>query len=463
MRHKRSISFAILLALLLAVLMPPRTYAHGGHQSAGVQTFTQMVGPYELAITIELPLSVPAPLYLTLVSQQSLAGATITFRAAPRGYSFDGAPSAQVQGLNIPSTYFSELPVDRVGDWDIEVHASGPAGSGVARLPLTITFEPLPTASIALFAATGTLIVLMIASVLLGVIYQRRQRAVPKWLNWALGQGMFACIIVAVIFGIQQASAQIQSAANAASVAAAGRPHVNMILGTEPDAPIAGQPLTLTLDMSDGSTGLPVEDIVPHHESLLHLVVLSADGADFAHVHPARVGPGRYVIALTPARPGRYTAYAELQRLDSGTQVIAGDFEVGGAAGPAAPAPQGLGAREVDGIQVHATSSLTPLVARKQTTFTFSFSANGAPVTDIQPWLGMAGHLIARRTDGTIFAHIHAAEQMPPADPILAAGTIYGPSIRFAYTFPQPGRYQLWAQFQRAGKIFSVPLEVEVA
>jgi hypothetical protein len=462
MRYKRSISCAILLALLLAALAPPRAFAHGGHQSAGMQTFTQMVGPYELAITVEFPLSVPAPLYLTLVSPQALTGTTITFRAAPRGLSLDDAPTAQVQGIDTPTIYFSELPIDRVGDWDIEVQASGPAGSGVARLPLTIALEPLPIASIVLFAAIGTLILLMIASVLLSILYQRRQRALPRWLNWAIGQGIFVCIIVAVIFGIQQASAQIQNATNAVSAAAAGRPHANLVVETEPAAPSAGQPLTLTLDLSDGSTGLPVEDIVPHHEALLHLVVLSADGADFAHAHPARIGPGRYVIGFTPARPGRYTAYAEIQRLDSGTQVITADFEVGGAAAGPAAAPPGLGPREVDGIQVNITSSTTPLTAGKQATFTFNFSAGGAPVVDLQPWLGMAGHLIARRADGALFAHIHAAEQMPPADPILAAGTIYGPNIRFAYTFPQAGRYQLWAQFQRAGKIITVPFEVEV-
>jgi hypothetical protein len=462
MRYKRSIGCAMLLALLLAALVPPRAFAHGGHQAAGMQTFTQMVGPYELAITVEFPLSVPAPLYLTLVSPQALTGATITFRAAPRGLSLDGAATAQVQGIDTPTIYFSELPIDRVGDWDIEVQASGPAGSGVARLPVTIALEPLPIASIALFAAIGTLILLMIASVLLSLIFQRRQRALPRWLNWVIGQGMFACIIVAVIFGIQQASAQIQSAANAASTAA-GRPHANLVVETEPAAPVAGQPLTLTLDLSDGSTGLPIEDIVPHHEALLHLVILSADGVDFAHVHPARIGPGRYMIAFTPAQPGRYTAYAEIQRQDSGTQVITAGFEVGGAAaGPAAPAPPGLGPRKVAGMQVNITSSATPLTAGKQATFTFNFSAGGAPVVDLQPWLGMAGHLIARRADGALFAHIHAAEQMPPADPILAAGTIYGPNIRFAYTFPQPGRYQLWAQFQRAGTIVTVPFEVEV-
>ncbi len=45
---------------------------------------------------------------------------------------------------------------------------------------------------------------------------------------------------------------------------------------------------------------------------------------------------------------------------------------------------------------------------------------------------------------------------------ILASGIIYGPDIRVAYTFPQPGRYQVWGQFKRAGQIVTVPLAVEV-
>ena len=44
--------------------------------------------------------------------------------------------------------------------------------------------------------------------------------------------------------------------------AAVGRPHVNVALRTEPEAPLAGQPFTLTLDLTDGSTGLPVDDLV---------------------------------------------------------------------------------------------------------------------------------------------------------------------------------------------------------
>ncbi|HJZ46665.1 MAG TPA: hypothetical protein VKE41_05845 [Roseiflexaceae bacterium] len=456
----------LLIALLvLALIVPGRALAHGGH-TGPMQTFTQEFGPYEVAITVEIPPSVPSPLYLDIAPQQDMEGVTMRFRVAPRGQPFDGAPIAEVRGnAGQQGVYLTQLDVDRFGDWDLEATISGPKGAGSARIPFTIASQPLPTGSIGLFAGLGGLVVLMIASITLTAIAQRRGRLTPGWANWLIGQGMFACLIVAAIFGIQQFNTAIQSAQASAdptlSALGLGRPHANLALHTSPDLPQAGQPLTLTLDLSDGSTGLPVEDLVPHHEALMHLVVISADGRFYAHVHPPRVAPGRYAIAITPDRPGRYTAYAEIQRQDSGTQVISRDFELAGAAVAAAQPTPGLGEREVAGMQVNVASSLAPLRAGKQATISFSFSQAGAPVNDLQPWLGMGGHLIARSADGATFAHVHAIGPMAPSG-VLASGVAYGPDIRFVYTFPQPGRYQIWGQFRHQQQIVTVPLEVNV-
>jgi hypothetical protein len=234
-----------------------------------------------------------------------------------------------------------------------------------------------------------------------------------------------------------------------------------MAVHTAPGQPTAGQPLTMTLDLSDGSTGLPIDDLITHHDALLHLVVISADGAFYTHVHPPRVAPGHFEIRVTPDRPGRYTAYAEIERRDSGTQVIARDFVVGGT-GAGRPAQfQGLGARQIGDLQVQVAAGVPELRSGKQALFTFSFSKDGKPVSDLQPWLGMGGHLIARSDDGAIFAHVHALGPMAPSG-ILETGINYGPDIQFVYTFPQPGRYQIWGQFRHANQIVTVPIQVDV-
>jgi hypothetical protein len=455
-----------LIALLLLLLPAATALAHGTHSGA-TETFTQSVGPYELTITLENTVTpTPAPLFLTVAPQSPLGDAVVELRAAPRGLPLEAAPPLEVGGAPDPlGRFYAEVQLDRGGDWELEVRARGSLGEGVARLPFTVAPPVLPFYTVPLLVSLGGVMALLAAGVALSVVYNRLGRPSPRWANTLIGQGLFACLVGAAIFGAQQLAddlspGSLQTASGLAG--GGGRPHANMLLRSEPSEPVAGQPLTLTMELSDGSTGQPLDDLAPHHEALMHLVVLDESGAFFRHLHPARLAPGRFVIALTPDRPGRYTAYAEIARLESGSQVVSQSFAVAGAPVPAPPPPPGLGTRELaDGAQATVTAS-GPLRAGRQATLTFSFRAGGEPARDIELWLGMPGHLIARRSNGQLFSHIHAAEVVPTDLEIDPATLRYGPDIRFAYTFPQPGSYQVWAQVRRGGAILTVPLSLEV-
>lgn len=455
----------LLPLLLVVLLLPSQVLAHSGHGPANTQTFTQTVGPYELAVTVESPFVVPSTVYLTSVPQFDFGEALITYRAAPRGQSFPAEPVAQVKTIpNVKMLYYSEFEVDRDGDWDLEVTVEGPLGKGTARVPFTIEVQPFSGTSIALIVSLSLLVLLMIISIITGLIFQRAQRPMPKWLNWTLSQSVVVCVVLAIVFGIQQFNAQVQEARAIAnpSLTSYGRPHVNAVLTTVPALPEAGKPFTLTMDLSDGSTGLPVEDIITHHDALMHLIVVGGGGADFQHVHPARVAPGRYEMVLVPQYSGTYTAYIEIERQASGTQLVLRTFEVGGSVAAPEVNPGGLGQRQINGLDITLTSSQENLVAGKQTTLSFEFSQNGQPVIDLQGWLGMAGHLIAMSDDASTIAHVHAAEAMMPSDPVLASGTVFGPKISFVYTFPQSGHYLLWAQFRHNDEIITLPFELTV-
>jgi len=145
---QRIARFALMICILaFGITMPSLALAHGGH-TGPAQTFTQAVGPYELAITIEIPSAAPSPLYLDILPQSDINGATLSFRAVPRGQPFDGAPVAQLQGMPGPQgIYYTQLDVDRLGDWELEARADGPLGSGVARIPFTIEAPPLAGAT----------------------------------------------------------------------------------------------------------------------------------------------------------------------------------------------------------------------------------------------------------------------------------------------------------------------------
>jgi hypothetical protein len=448
--------------VLLSVLLPASASAHGGHISP-VQTFTQAVGPYELAVTVELPATVPAPLYLVITPQDPSAQLTIRIRAVPRGFPLDGAPAAEVTTYPGTRIYYAELLADRAGDWELDIQVNGAQGDGQVRIPFVITPAPVAATALPLGIALGTMLVLMITNLALTAIARQRGRPIHTAVDRAIGYGIFACLIVAGVLGVQQFNAQSQQV-SAATTAVSGRPHVNAALRTEPAEPAAGQPFTLTLDLSDGSTGLPVDDLVSHHEALIHLVIVDEQGAEFVHIHPGSIAPGQFRVPVTLQRAGRYTAYIEVERQDSGTQIIEQPLVIGGPEAPAAPAAPGPGPREIDGLQIEVSSSLQPLRSGRQTTLTLHVTAAGQPVTDIEPWLGMAGHLIARSVDGPIYAHVHAAGAMLAIQTSIEqiAPPSYGPDIQFVYTFPQPGTYQLWAQFQHGEKIVTVPFTLEV-
>src|SRR6185295_7261480 len=107
---QRPLNRTLLIAILALVLvLPGRALAHGGH-TGPMQTFTQEFGPYEIAITVEIPPTTPSPLYLDIAPQQDMAGVTMQFRVAPRGQPFDGAPVAEVRGnAGAQGIYFSQL------------------------------------------------------------------------------------------------------------------------------------------------------------------------------------------------------------------------------------------------------------------------------------------------------------------------------------------------------------------
>src|SRR5690348_4663222 len=112
---RRALNRVLLLALLvLAAGIPGSALAHGGH-TGPMQTFTQEFGPYEVAITVEIPPSTPSPLYLDIAPQQDMNGVTMRFRVAPRGQPFDSSPVAELQGTaGQQGIYFTQLNVDRL-------------------------------------------------------------------------------------------------------------------------------------------------------------------------------------------------------------------------------------------------------------------------------------------------------------------------------------------------------------
>src|SRR5262249_18285736 len=87
---------------------------------------------------------------------------------------------------------------------------------------------------------------------------------------------------------------------------------------------------------------------------------------------------------------------------------------------------------------------------------------DGKPASDLEPYMGMAGHAVFISTDGKIFAHVHPAGSVSMAAVSLAQGDSAGmenmshsagPEVSFPYGFPSTGEYRIFVQVKRAGRV----------
>jgi Cu+-exporting ATPase len=95
--------------------------------------------------------------------------------------------------------------------------------------------------------------------------------------------------------------------------------------------------------------------------------------------------------------------------------------------------------------------------------FSFTDAATGEPVTDLQPYLSAAGHVVVLKDDGNGFAHEHAEAEDAAGEPLFAMpGQRFGPELEVHLDLEQPGLHRLWAQFRLSnGTVITAPFTVE--
>ena len=89
------------------------------------------------------PPALPSPLYINVTPQDDFSGAQVTLRAVPHGFPLDQAQSTELGYQPETSVYYTQLEVDRAGDWELDVQVSGPRGTGRARIPFSISVAQL--------------------------------------------------------------------------------------------------------------------------------------------------------------------------------------------------------------------------------------------------------------------------------------------------------------------------------
>ena len=209
------------------------------------------------------------------------------------------------------------------------------------------------------------------------------------------------------------------------------------------DAALPAGPATPLAFRILGPDGRSVTAFDEAHEQELHLVAVRRDLTGFQHVHPVRDEAGVWSVPLA-LTPGSWRVFADfVPSADGENHILGADLAVPGELSPAAlPAPSRTA--EVDGYTVTLEGALN---AGRETELMLSVSRNGQPVTDLQPYLGAYGHLVALRAGDLAYLHVHPTGE--PGD----GATEAGPGIAFRTTAPSTGSYRLFLDFRHDGVV----------
>lgn len=252
-----------------------------------------------------------------------------------------------------------------------------------------------------------------------------------------------------------------------------------------------GQPADWTSNFYYMSTGEPVTEVEQFHDKFMHMVVISNDLKTFAHIHPdwdpqtatfhLRINapsndPDNQDAAQVISQSGEHFVFTEVKLQNSehmvhGMHFVDGRGEQGAIELPEVETECNHGIANkfctADGHPGQAGDtyriqiSCYPITHDNFKTTKFSFlisqkdGTSYQPVSDLQPWLGMAGHAMAISYQGDsvgakTFRHMHAMK-MPNKPGILnfILDEMHGGITQ--------GNYKLWLQFKHNERVFTVP------
>jgi hypothetical protein len=259
--------------------------------------------------------------------------------------------------------------------------------------------------------------------------------------------------------------------------------------------------------------------LIPDHGHLMHLFLVRDSSLDaFAHLHPLPLDSTSFETALPPLQPGRYRLYADIVHESGFAQTLVTTVALPAPTSAWRPTDRddawletrdggwGMGtvSKLADGSVMTWERGDVPLTVDRDAPLRFTVTDPRGKRVDLEPYMGMAGHAMLTRDDGAVFVHLHPAGTVPlaaletfalrqPGDTVRgllgtrltalekgsgerearsggaepAHGMREPPrsvpgSLSFPYAFPKPGRYRIWVQVKRSGRILTGVFDADV-
>ena len=474
---------------ILALWWVTACYAHVGSPDV---FYEGDAGPYKLLVAIRPPTVIPG---IAQVEVRSLSGDVQTIRVLPLPLTGDGAkfppsPDVTQRSADDPNFFTGTLWMMAFGSWQVRVEAEGPKGKGELSVPVPAvasnTLGMQSKLGAALFGAMLFLVFGLVSIVGAGV---RKAKLEPG--HSVQPQVRKRSYIVMAVSAAGFAAMLWAGSRWWTFEADAYRSKVYKSLGMT----VALQmPNRLTLELKDpGWLSLrKLDDLVPDHGHPMHLFLIRMPQMDrMWHLHPDQGETGMFTADLPSIAAGRYRLFADIVHenglaetavVETAVPDIAGRELAGDdSSAVAAPLPQAGNDTTVSqlpgGFRMVWLREPGSVWSKKMSLFRFRLEdAAGRPATDLQNYMGMAGHAEFVRGDASVFAHVHPAGSVPMAalELIKTDGmpmamthsmepTHMPETVSFPYGFPKPGRYRIFVQMKHAGKVDTGVFDVQVA
>jgi hypothetical protein len=233
---------------------------------------------------------------------------------------------------------------------------------------------------------------------------------------------------------------------------------------TAPGIAKAGEPVQLGFVIRD-FFGRSMRTLEIVHEKPMHLLVVSRDLSEFWHIHPVLAADNVFRVSHVFPNGGDYRLYLDYTPSGAPNRIQPFDLKVEGKPRPAVPLTVTKDEAIGGGMKMVMTMD-KPLRAGEDIGFSMSVTnaASGAPIHDLQPYLGAWAHIAIVSEDGQDFLHVHPIEDPGQLAAANARPGLETPSvIRTKTGFRHPGLYKIWVQIQRNNHVTDMAFVVRVA
>jgi hypothetical protein len=187
-----------------------------------------------------------------------------------------------------------------------------------------------------------------------------------------------------------------------------------------------------------------VTDFQVEHTKRMHLIVVRSDLTGFQHLHPTMSGDGTWRGSIRLRKGGDYRMFADFRHTGR-RRTVGADVEVGGRFRPVELPPPTPYARTDGGLDVglyiHGPGAGAPVHMQ------IEVAEQGRPVTsELQPYLGAMGHLVAIRERDMKYIHTHPDGATPG----------------FHVEYPTAGNYRVFVQFRHRDRVHTAAFTVAV-